>query len=69
MSPRNWDFPTPFFANECAPPSGSMGGGGGGGGAYSQRVWGWGVPIPTTGKKLSTLPILCSTLYIILPIA
>jgi len=31
------------------------------GGHSRLRVRGWGVPIPTTGEKLSTLPTLCPT--------
>ncbi len=54
MSPRrNWDSPTPSLASECAPPPGTKG--------ASTHACGWGVegvPIPTTGEKLSTLPTL-----------
>ncbi len=57
MSPlRNWDFPTPSLASECAPPLGTKGGGGlhspsgeGLGGSQFQRL----------EKKLTTLPTLC----------
>ncbi len=59
MSPRrNWDSPTPSHASECAPPPGTKGGGGSGR-AHSPASEGGGVPIPTTGEKLSTLPTLC----------
>jgi hypothetical protein len=56
MSPRwNWDSPTPLAASECAPPPGPKGGK-----AHSPAAKGvGGVPIPTTGETLSTLPILC----------
>jgi hypothetical protein len=57
MSPRrSWDSPTPSLASECAPPPGTKGGGGI---LACGCMRGWGVPIPTTGEKLSTLPILC----------
>jgi hypothetical protein len=53
MSPRrNRDSPTPSLASECAPPPGPKRGG--------TFACGWGiggVPIPTTGKKLSTLSL------------
>ncbi len=54
MSPRwNWDSPTPLAASECAlPPDQSVGG------HTRLRLKGWGVPIPTTGETLSTLPTL-----------
>jgi hypothetical protein len=53
MSPRrNWDSPTPSLACECAPPPGTSGAG-----TLAGRLGG--VPIPTTGEKLSTLPTLC----------
>jgi hypothetical protein len=54
-SRRNWDSPTPLAAGGCAPPplwsrgEGTLAG---------ERGVG-GVPIPTTGEKLSTLPTLC----------
>jgi hypothetical protein len=52
MSPRrNWDSPNPSLASECAPPPRT------GRGAHSPA--GGGVPIPTTGEKLSILPTLC----------
>jgi hypothetical protein len=54
MSPRrNWDSPNPSLASECAPPPQNRGGG-----AHSPAGEGWGVPTPTTGKKLSILPTL-----------
>jgi hypothetical protein len=54
---RNWDSTTPLpQASISLPPEPKRGGalacGGGGGG----------VPIPTTGEKLSTLPTLCANL-------
>ncbi len=55
MSPRwNWDSPTPLAASECAlPPYQRVGG-------HTRLLQkGWGVPIPTTGVTLSTLPTLC----------
>ncbi len=55
MSPRwNWDSPTPLAASECAlppPPVPKSGG--------HTRLLRGGVPIPTTGETLSTLPTLC----------
>ncbi len=53
--PWNWDSPTPLAASECAlPPDQRVGG------HTRLRLKGWGiVPIPTTGKTLSTLPTLC----------
>jgi hypothetical protein len=56
MSPRwNWDSPTPLAVSECAlpPPYQRVGG------HTRLLLKGWGVPIPTTGKTLSTLPTLC----------
>jgi hypothetical protein len=56
MSPRwNWDSPTPLAASERALPPGPKGGG-----AHSPTAkgGGGGVPIPTTGETLSTLPTL-----------
>ncbi len=52
MSPRpNWDPPpNPSPASECALPPDQMVGG--------HTRLGGGVPIPTTGEKLSTLPAL-----------
>ncbi len=50
---RNWDSPTPSLASECAPPPGTKGVG-----RLSCGWGGGGVPIPTTGEKLSTLPTL-----------
>jgi hypothetical protein len=57
MSPRrNWDSPNHSLASECAPPHGTKGEG-----AHSPAGEGvGGVPIPTTGEKLSFLPALCS---------
>ncbi len=56
MSPRwNWDYPTPLAASECALPPGPNDGG-----AHTPAAKGvGGVPIPTTGETLSTLPTLC----------
>ncbi len=54
-SRRNWDSPNPSLASECAPPPVTKGEG-----AHS-LAWGCGVggvPIPTTGEKLSSLPTL-----------
>jgi hypothetical protein len=57
MSPRwNWDSPTPLAASEYALPPGPKGGG-----HTRLRLKGGGVPIPTTGETLSTLPTLCLT--------
>ncbi len=56
MSPRwNWDSPTPLAASECALPPVPKGGGGG---TLACCKRGGGVPIPTTGETLSTLPTL-----------
>ncbi len=55
MSPRwNWDSPTPLAASECAPPPYQRVGG------HTRLLLkgGGGVPIPTTGETLSTLPTL-----------
>ncbi len=50
MSPRwNWDSPTPV----CPPPRTK-----GWGGTLACCLRGGGVPIPTTGETLSTLPTL-----------
>ncbi len=61
MSPRrNWDSPSPSLASECAPPPRAKGGGG----TLACGLGIGGVPIRTTGEKLSTLPTLwtgCST--------
>jgi hypothetical protein len=55
MSPRrNWNSPTPSLASECAPPPEPKRGGG----HTRLRRGVGGVPIPTTGEKLSTLPTL-----------
>jgi hypothetical protein len=55
MSPRwNWDSPTPLAASECALPRTK-----GWGGTLACCKRGAGVPIPTTGVTLSTLPTLC----------
>jgi hypothetical protein len=55
MSPRwNWDSPTPSLASECASPPETKGGGG----HTRLRVRSWGVPIPPTEERLSTLPTL-----------
>ncbi len=61
MSPRwNWDSPTPSAASECALPPGPKGGG-----AHSPAAKGvGGVPIPTTGETLSTLPTLWARHFI-----
>ncbi len=45
--------PTPSLASDCAPPPGTKAGG-----HTLLRVRVEGVPIPTTGEKLSTLPTL-----------
>jgi hypothetical protein len=61
MSPRrNWDSPNPSLASECAPPPEP-----GGGGTHACWLGVGGVPIPTTGEKLSNLPTLCLTLSFI----
>jgi hypothetical protein len=47
MSPRrNWDFPNPSLAIECAPFPGT-----GGGGTLACGLGVGGVPIPTTGEN------------------
>ncbi len=59
ISPRlNWDSPTPLAASECALPRTK-----GWGGTLVCCKRGGGVPIPTTGVTLSTLPTLLCTVY------
>ncbi len=56
---RNWDSSTPSPASECAaPPPPPRNQRRRGGGTLTCGWGGGGVPIPTTGKKLSTLPTL-----------
>ncbi len=56
MSPRrNWDSPIPSLARECVSPPRTKGGGD----TLACGLGVGGVPIPTTGEKLRTLPILC----------
>ncbi len=54
----NWDSPNPSPASECAPPPTK-------GGEHTRlRVGSGGVPIPTAGEKLITLPLCISDLFL-----
>ncbi len=53
---RNWDYPNPSIASECAPPPQP-----GGGGHIRLRMRGWGSPNPDDWRKSLTLCLLCGT--------
>ncbi len=57
MSPRrNWDFPTPFLASECAPPPEPKGGG-----EHSPAGEGWGESQFRRLEKGLALCLLCDS--------